>query len=180
MSVDDASSDEWFVRYLFDAGLLLVLVVTAIGVSCYLDSGRYFLDWNQEPGAGFLVCMVLCPVLVVVTLGLGIYAGIRLFLRPRSFSHSFIRLTLLVAHVFVFLVCIDTVSTMVSGVAGGFRQLMPGGGTGQSWSLVRGPDLSGSQYDVPEGSPDESSSSPPGLGPGSAGPSMPGRGAGSP
>ncbi len=180
MSVDDASSDEWFVRYLLDAALLVALVLTAIGVSCYLDSGRYFRDWSQEPGAGFLVCMVLCPVLVVVTLGLAIYAGIRLFLRPRSFSHSLVRLTFLVAHVFVFLVCIDTISSTVGGLAGGFQQLMPGEGTGQSWNMVQGGDLSGSQYDVREGSPDESPSSPSGFGSGPTGPSMPGRGAGSP
>jgi hypothetical protein len=183
MSVDDASSDEWFVRYLFDAVLLLVLVLAAIGVSIYLDSARYFRDWNQEPGAGFLVCMVLCPVLVLVTLGLAIYAGVRLFLRPRSFSHSFIRLTLLVAHIFVFLVCIDTISTTIGGVAGGFRQLTSGGGASPSWNPIQGRDFSGSQYGGQEGSPDESPSSPSGpsgFGPGSGGPSMPGRGAGSP
>ncbi|MGE5297462.1 MAG: hypothetical protein ACM3VT_21785 [Solirubrobacterales bacterium] len=179
MSADDASSDEWFVRYLFDAVLLVVLVLAAIGVSWYLDSSQYFRDWNQEPGAVFLVCMVLCPVLAIVTLCLAIYAVIRLFLRPRSFSHSLIRLTLLVAHVFVFLVCTDTISSTVNGLAGGVRQLSSGQGMSLSLNGVQGRDFSSSEYDGREGSPDDSSSYPSGLGPGPAGPSMPGRGAGS-
>jgi len=178
-SEDDASSDKWFARYLLDAGLLVVLVLAAIGVSWYLDGGRYLRDWSQEPGAAFLACMVLCPILGIVALGFVIYAGIRLFLRPHSFEHALVRLTFLVAHVFVFLVCIDTVSTTATALAGGFEQLMPGTGSGQSWNVVQS-DHSGSQYDVREGSPDDSPSSPSRFGPGPGGPPMPGRGTRSP
>lgn len=178
-SEDEASSDKWFTRYLLDAAFLVVLLLAAIGVSLYLDRGEYFRDWSREPGAAFLVCMVLCPVLSVVTLGLVIYAGIRLFLRPRSFSHSFVRLTFLVAHVFIFLVCLDTVSSTVGALAGGFGQLAPGEGTGRPWNMVQGRDFTGSQYDVREGSPEESASSPSGFGPAPAGPAGPGRGMGS-
>jgi hypothetical protein len=115
-----------------------------------------------------------------VTLGLAVYAGIRLYLKPRSLSHSFVRLTLLVAHVFIFLVCIDTASTTVGVVAGGFKQLMPGEGATQPWNMVQGQDFSGSQYSTPEGAPDDATSPPSGFGPGPAGPSTPGRGMGSP
>jgi hypothetical protein len=172
-----ASSDEWFARYLLDAAFLLALVLAAIGVSVYLEAGDYFRDFQREPGAAFLICMVLVPVLAIVALGLAIYAGVRLFMRPRSLSHSLVRLTLLVAHVFVLLVCVDTISTTAGAVAAGFGQLMPGG-SGQPWSVVQGRDFSGSQYDVREGEPDDSPSLPPGFGPGSGGPPMPGRGAG--
>jgi hypothetical protein len=174
---EDASSDEWFARYLLDAAFLVALVVAAIGVSLYLDAGDYFRDFQREPGAAFLICMVLVPVLGIVALGLAIYAGVRLFLRPRSFSHSLVRLTLLVAHVFVLLVCIDTISSTAGAVAAGFGQLMPGGSS-QPLSVVQGRDFSGSQYDVREGSPDDSQSSPSGFGSGPGGPAMPGRGAG--
>jgi hypothetical protein len=177
-SESGASSDEWFKRYLLDAALLLVLVLAAIGVSLYLDAGEYFHDWSREPGAAFLICVVLVPVLGIVALGLAIYAGIRLFMRPRSFSHSLVRLTFLVAHIFVLLVCVDTISSTAGAVAAGFGQLMPGGGSSQPWSAVQGRDFSGSQYDVREGSPDDSRSLPPGIGPGPGGPPMPGRGAG--
>jgi hypothetical protein len=174
---DGVSSDEWFARYLLDVGFLVALVLAAIGVSLYLDEGEYFRDMSREPDAGFVVCMVLCPILGIVTLGFVIYAGIRLFLKPRSFEHALVRLTLLVAYVFVFLVCADTVSTTATALAGGFGQLAPG--TGPSWNVVQGRDLTGSQYDVREGSPDDSSSSSP-FGPGPAGPPTSGRGTGSP
>ena len=177
-SADGVVSDEWFARYLLDVGFLVVLVLAAIGVSLYLDGGEYFRDMGREPGAGFLVCMVLCPVLGIVTLGLVVYAGIRLFLRPRTFGHALVRLTFLVAHVFVFLICIDTISSTATALVGGFEQLTPG--TGQSWDVVQGRDFTGSQYDVREGSPDESSSSPSRFGPGPGGPPASGRGAGSP
>lgn len=174
---DDASSDKWFARYLLDAALLVALVLAAIGVSVYLDAGEYFRDWNQEPGAGFLVCMVLCPILGIVTLGFVVYAGIRLFLRPRSFSHSLVRLTFLIAHVFIFLVCVDTISSTVGALARGLGELP---GSSQPWGAVQGRDFTGSQYDVREGSPDDSPSSPSRFGPGPAGPPTPGRGTGSP
>ncbi|HON90545.1 MAG: hypothetical protein KBI32_07350 [Phycisphaerae bacterium] len=169
------SSEEWFVRYLLDAGFLLVLVLTAIGVSMYLDAGDYFRDWSREPDAGFLLCMVLVPVLAMVALGLAIYAGVRLFMRPRSFSHSLVRLTLLLAHVFVLLVCVDTITTTSGAVAAGFRQLMSGG-AGRPGNVVQGRFFPGSQYDAPEGESDDLQSIPPELGPG--GPAMPGREAG--
>ncbi len=160
MSVDDASSDEWFARYMLDAGFLVALVLTAIGVALYLDEGEYLRDWNKEPGAGFVVCMVLCPVLGVVTLGLVIYAGIRLFLRPHTFGHALVRFVLLVAHAFVFLVCIDTISSTTTALVGSFRQLSSGSGSTQAWSALEDHDFSGSQYDVREGLPEDSSSSP--------------------
>lgn len=175
-SKESASSDEWFARYLLNAALLVVLLLAAIGVSLYLDRGRYLLDWSREPGAGFLICMVLCPILGIVTLCLAIYAGIRLFLRPRSFEHLLVRLTFLVAHVFVFVVCIDTISTTMGRVAKGFGE-MAGGGS--SFNLVQGRDFTGSQYDVRDGSPADSPSSPSRFGPGPGGPPMPGGGMGS-
>ena len=119
---DDVSSDEWFARYLLDAVLLVVLVLTAIGIALYLDGDEYLRDWSKEPGAGFLACMVLCPALGVVTLGLAMYAGIRLFRRPRTLGHAFVRLTLLVAHVSVFLVCADTISSTATALVGSVRQ----------------------------------------------------------
>ncbi len=175
---DDASSDEWFARYLLDAGLLIALVLAAIGVALYLDGGAHLRDFDKEPGAGFLVCMVLCPVLAVVTLGLVVYACIRLFLRPRTFSHVLVRLSLLVAHAFVFLVCIDTISSTTTSLVGGFGRLSSQTGSRQPWSVLEAPEFSGSQYDTPEGSP-EDSSSPSGFGPGPMGPPTPGRGTGS-
>ena len=173
-SRDDASSDEWFVQYLLDAALLALLMLAAVGVSWYLDDGQYFRDVSREPGAAFLTCMVLCPILGIVTLGFVIYGGIRLFLRPHSFEHALVRLMLFVAYAFVFLVCADTVSTTTSALADGVGQLTAD--TGPSWNGVQGRDYSGSQYDVPEGSPEDSSSSPSQFGPGPMGPPTPGRG----
>lgn len=175
-SEDDASSDEWFARYLLEVALLVLLMLAAIGVAWYLDGGRRFHDLNREPGAAFLTCMVLCPILGIVTLGLVIYGAIRLFLRPRSFEHALVRLTLLVAYAFVFGVAADTVSTTGSALAGGLGELATG--TDPSWNAVpSGRDFSGSELDVREGSPDDASSSPSQFGPGSMGPPTSGRGA---
>jgi hypothetical protein len=174
-SEDDASSDEWFARYLLDAALLVLLMLAAIGVAWYLDGGRRFGDASREPGAAFLTCMVLCPILGIVTLGLVIYGGIRLFLRPHSFEHALVRLTLFVAYAFVFVVCADTVSTTGSALADGYGHLATG--TDQPWNGVQGRDFSGSQYDVREGSPDDAPSSPSPFGPGPTGPPTPDGGA---
>ena len=174
-SEDEASSDEWFARYLLDAALLVLLMGTAIGVSWYLDGGRPLRDMNQEPGAALLTCMVLCPILGIVTLGLVIYGGIRLFLRPHSFEHVLVRLTLFLAYAFVFGVSADTVSTTGTALAGGFGQLADG--TDQSWNVVpSGGDFSGSELDVREGLPDDASSSSFPFGPGPMGPPTPSRG----
>ncbi len=173
-SGDDVSSDEWFARYLLDAALFVLLMLAAIGVSWYLDGGRTLGDVSREPGAAFLTCMVLCPILGIVTLGFVIYGGIRLFLRPRSFEHALMRLTLFAAYAFVFVVCADTVSTTGSALAGRFGELATD--TGQSWNGVQGRDFSGSEYDVREGSPEDAPSSPSPFGPGPMGPPVPGRG----
>jgi hypothetical protein len=163
------------VRYLLDAASVVVLMAAAIGVSWYLDDGQRFGDASAEPGAAFLTCMVLCPVLAIVTLGLVIYGGIRVFLRPRSFEHALVRLSLFAAYALVFLLCADTVSTTGGALAGGFVELTAD--TGQSWNVVPTLDLSGSQYDVREGSPEDSSSSPTPFGPGPMVPPTPDRGA---
>ncbi len=173
-SEDAVASDEWFGRYLIDAVLFSLLMLTAMGVAWYLDGGRTFRDVSRAPGAAFLTCMVLCPILGIVTLGFVIYAGIRLFLRPRSFEHALVRLTLLVAYAFVFMVSADNVSTTAGALAGRFGELAAG--TDPSWNMVQGRDHSGSQYDVREGSPDDSSSLPSQFGPGPMGPPAPSRG----
>ncbi len=175
MSADDVSSDQWFTRYTIDAGFLVALVLAAVGVGLYLDASGYLHDWNKEPGAAFLTCMVLVPVLGVVTLGLVIYGGIRIFLRPHTLGHVFVRSMLLIAHAFVFLVCIDTISTTVTSVARGFRELSSQTGSSSVWTGLQNQDFSGSQYDVREGSPDDSPSSPSRFAPGPMGPSS-GRG----
>jgi hypothetical protein len=173
-SADDAFSDEWFARYLLDAVLLVVLVLTAIGIALYLDRGEYLRDWSKEPGAGFLVCMLLCPMLGVVTLALVVYAGIRLFLRPRSWGHAFVRLTLLAAHVSVFFVCADTISATATALAGSFGQSSAALDPTENWRAIADRDFSGGQEDGREGTPDASSFSPPsGMGPPGL---MPGRG----
>lgn len=161
MAADDAFSDEWLARYLLDAVLLVVLVLTAIGIALYLDRGEYLRGWSKEPGAGFLVCMLLCPMLGVVTLALVIYAGIRLFLRPRSLGHAFVRLTLLVAHVSVFFVCADTILSTATALAGSLRQSSAALDPTEAWRAVDGRDFSGSQEDGREGTPNASSFSPP-------------------
>ena len=174
MSADDAFSDEWFARYMLNAVLLVVLVLTAIGMALYLDRSEYLRDWSKEPGAGFLACMLLCPMLVVVTLALVIYAGIRLFLRPRSLGHAFVRLTLLVAHVSVFFVCADTISATAAALAGSLGQSSAALDPTENWRAIADRDFSGGQEDGREGTPDASSFSPPsGMGPPGL---MPGRG----
>ena len=161
MSADDAFSDEWFARYMLDAVLLVVLLLAAIGIALYLDRSEYLRDWSKEPGAGFLVCMLLCPMLVVVTLALVIYAGIRLFLRPRSFGHAFVRLALLAAHVSVFLVCADTISSTATALAGSPRQSSMALDPTETWRAIDGRDFAGSQEDGRQGAPNASSFSPP-------------------
>jgi len=154
--------------------MLVLLMLAAIGVSWYLDGGRTFRDVSREPGAAFLTCMVLCPILGLVSLGFVIYGGIRLFLRPRSFEHALVRLTLFAAYAFVLLVSADTVSTTGSALVVGYGEMTAD--TGQPWNEVQGRDFSGSEYDVREGSPDDASSLPSQFGPGPTGPTTPGRG----
>lgn len=161
MAAEDAFSDEWFIRYMLNAVLLVALVLTAIGMALYLDRSEYLRDWSKEPGAGFLVCLLLCPMLGIVTLALVIYAGIRLFLRPRSLGHAFVRLTLLVAHVSVFLVCADTISATATALAGSPRQSSAALDPTEAWRAVDGRDFSGSPEDGREGTPNASSFSPP-------------------
>jgi hypothetical protein len=162
---DDVSSDEWFVRYLLDTVLLVVLVLTAIGVALYLDAGGHLRDWSKEQGAGFLVCLLLCPMLGIVALALAIYAAIRLFLRPRTLGHAFIRLTFLVAHLSVVLVCADTISSTATAVITSVGQSSSGTDPTQTLRTIANGDFSGSQDDAREGTPDASPFSPPsGLG----------------
>ena len=161
MSAEDAFSDEWFARYLLDAVFLVVLVLAAIGIALYLDAAEYLRDWSKGPGPGFLVCMVLCPMLGVATLGLALYAGIRLFLRPRTLGHVFVRLTLLVAHVFVFLVCADTIASTATAVVSSFRQSSARTDPMAAWRAIHDQDFSGPPSDERGGPPGASSSSPP-------------------
>jgi hypothetical protein len=175
---EDVSSDEWFTRYLLHAVILVLLVLTAIGIALYFDQGEYLRDWNKEPGAGFLVCLLLCPMLGIVTLCLAIYAGIRLFLRPRTLGHAFIRLTFLVAHVSVFLVCVDTISSTATTLANSFQQSSSNIDPTGAWRDVDGRDFSGSPSDGRAGPPDGSSFSPP-SGMGLRGLGVPGPGPGS-
>ena len=157
-AAEDAFSDEWFVRYLLSAVLLVVLVLTAIGIALYVDPGEYFRDGSKEPGAGFLACMVVCPALGVVTLGLALYAGVRLFLRPRTWGHAFVRLALLVAHVSVLLVWADTISSTATALVGGLGQ---SSNSTVAWSAIEGRDFSGPPSDGSEGAPEGLPSSPP-------------------
>jgi len=175
MSPDGVSSDEWFARYMLDAVFLVVLMLAAIGVALYVDGSQYLRDLGKETGAGFLVCMMLGPMLGVVTLGLVIYAGIRLFLRPRTLGHAFVRLTFLVAYVSVFLVCADTISSTATAVLGSFSQSSSGTDPTEAWRAIAGRDFSGSQDDARQGTPDDSSFSPP-SGLGMPGLAIPGRG----
>jgi hypothetical protein len=165
MGSEGVSSDEWFARYLLDALLLVVLVLTALGVALYLDGGQYLHDWGREPAAGFLVCLLLCPMLVVVALGLAVYAGVRLFLRPRTWGHAFVRLTLLIAHVTVLLMCTETISSTATAVLRSVGPSPLGTDPAEAWRAVADRDFSGSPSDQGEGPPDGSSFSPPsGLG----------------
>ena len=178
MSPDGVSSDEWFARYLLDAAFLVVLMLAALGVALYLDAGQYLGDWSQEPGAGFLVCLLLCPMLGVVTLGLVIYAGIRLFRRPRTLGHAFVRLAFLAAHVSVFLVCADTISSTAMAVLGSSGPSSSTTDPTEAWRAIADRDFSGSQDGARPGTPDDSSFSPP-SGMGVPGLGIPGRGTGS-
>jgi hypothetical protein len=161
MPAEDAFSGEWFARYMLDAALLVVLVLTAIGIALYLNRGEYLHDWSKEPGAGFLVCLLLCPMLGVVTLALVIHAGVRLFLRPRTLGHAFVRLTLLVAHVSVFFVCADTISATATALVGSLRQSSAAIDPTENWRAIADRDSSGSPEDGREGAPNASSFSPP-------------------
>jgi hypothetical protein len=175
MATEDAvSSDEWFARYLLDAGFLVVLVLTAIGIAVYLDGSTYLRDGSKELGTGFLVCVLLCPMLGVMTLSLAIYAGIRLFRRPPTLGHAFIRLTLLVAHISVFLVCADTISSTATAFVGNVGQSSSRMDPTEAWRAVDGRDFSGSPSDGRAGPPDGSTFSPP-SGMGFPGLGIPGR-----
>jgi hypothetical protein len=158
---EGVSSDEWFTRYLLNALLLVVLLLTALGVALYLDAGQYLNDWSQEPAAGFLVCLLLCPMLVLLALGLAVYAGVRLFLRPRTLGHAFIRLILLIAHVTVLLVCVDTISSTATAVVRSAGASSSGTDPTEVWSAIADRDFSGSSEDQRKGPPDGSSFSPP-------------------
>ncbi|MBM4025899.1 MAG: hypothetical protein FJ280_10920 [Planctomycetes bacterium] len=160
-SGQDAFSGEWFIRYLLDAVLLAILMLMAVGVALYLDAGDYLGDWNQELGAGLLVCLLLCPMLAVVTLALVIYAGIRVFLRPRTWGHALVRLTFLLAHVVVLLVCLDTISSTTTALVGSFRQSSARLDPTVAWRGLEGRDLSGPPSGAHDGPPDGSSFSPP-------------------
>ncbi len=174
-SAEDAFSDEWFARYLLNAVLLVVLVLMAIGIALYLDAGEYLRDWNEETGAGFLACMVLGPALGVITLALALYAGIRLFRRPRTLGHAFVRLALLAAHVSVFLVCANTISSTATALVGSLGQSSSRLDPTEAWRAVDGRDYSDSQDDGRDGPP-EGLSSPPSFGPGVPGLGIPGGG----
>lgn len=144
MSADDAFSGEWFARYALDAVFLVVLMLMAVGIALYLDAGEYFSDWSKDLGAGFLVCMLLSPMLGAVTLGLVIYAGIRVFLRPRTLGHAFVRLALLVAHISVLLVCADTISSTATALVGSLRQPSSALDPSEAWRAVDSRDFSDS------------------------------------
>jgi hypothetical protein len=175
MSAEDAFSGEWFARYLLDAVVLVALVLMAIGIPLYLDRGEYLRDWSKEPAAGFLVCLLLCPMLGVAALALVLYAGVRLFLRPRSLGHAFIRLALLVAHVSVLLVCADAISSTVTALVGSVTASSSWTDPTENWRAIAGRDFSGAPEDGREGTPEASSFSPPsGMG---APRLIPGRGA---
>jgi hypothetical protein len=153
-AAEDVSSDEWFARYLLHALLLVVLLLTALGVALYLAAGQYLDDWSQEPAAGFLVCLLLCPMLVVATLGLAVYAGVRLFLRPHTLGHAFVRFAFLIAHVTVLLVCVDTVLSTATAV---IRSAGPSSSVTdptETWRAIADRDFSGSPDAQREGPPD--------------------------
>ena len=158
---DGVCSDEWFVRYLLDALLLLVLLLAAMGVALYLDGNECLHDESREPGAGFLACLLLCPMLGVATLGFAVYAGVRVFLRPRTLGHAFLRLTFLIAYMNVLLVCADTISSTATAVLGGSGPSSSATDPTEVWRAIADRDFSGSQDDAREGPPDGSSFSPP-------------------
>jgi hypothetical protein len=146
---------------MLDAVFLVVLMLTAMGVALYLDRSECLRDWSKELGAGLLVCLLLCPMLGVATLGLAVYAGIRLFLRPRTLGHAAMRLTLLAAHIAVFLVCADTISSTATALAASFTPSSARTDPTEGWRAIADRDFSGSQDGGREGTPDNSSFSPP-------------------
>ncbi len=158
---EGVSSDEWFARYLLHALVLVVLLLAALGVALYLDAGHYLDDWSREPAAGFLVCLLLCPMLVVVALGLAIYAGVRLFLRPRTLGHAFVRLAFLVAHVTVLLVCADTTLSTATAVIRSAGPSSSATDPTESWRAIADRDFSGSSDDQREGPAGSAPFSPP-------------------
>ena len=176
VAAEGVCSDEWFVRYLLDALLLVFLTLTALGVALYLDGSECLHDDSREPGAGFLACLLLCPILGVATLGFAVYAGVRVFLRPRTLGHAFIRLTFLLAYMSVLLVCADTISSTAVAVlrSGG---PLSGRDPMAAWRAIADQDFSGPPADEREGAPDDSPFSPPsGIG---GSPLFPGGGPGS-
>ncbi len=154
VSAEDAFSGEWFARYLLDAVFLVVLMLTAIGIALYLEAGEYLHDWSKQLGARYFTCMLLCPMLGVVTLGLAIYAGIRLFLRPRTLGHAVVRLALLAAHVSVFLVCADTISSTATALVGRLSQSSSALDPTAAWRTINSRDFPGPQDDAREGTPE--------------------------
>ncbi len=160
-AAEAVSSDEWFTRYLLNAMVLVVLMLTALGVALYLGAGQYLDDWCEEPAAGFLVCLLLCPMLVVVTLGLAVYAGVRLFLRPRTLGHAFVRFAFLIAHVTVLLVCVDTTLSTATAVIRSAGPSSSATDPTETWRAIADRDFPGSPEAQREGPPDGSSFSPP-------------------
>jgi hypothetical protein len=160
VAAEGISSDEWFVRYLLDALLLVFLLLAAISVAVYLDGSECLHDKSREPGAGFLACLLLCPVLCVATLGFAVYAGVRVFLRPRTLGHAFIRLSFLIAHMAVLLVCADTISSTAVAV---FRSGGPSSGTDPmaTWRAIADRDFSSPPSDEGGSPPDGAPFSPP-------------------
>ena len=153
-SVEDAFSGAWFARYVLDAVFLVVLMLTAIGIALYLEAGEYLHDWSKQLGACYFMCLLLCPMLGVVTLGLVIYAGIRLFLRPRTLGHAVVRLALLAAHVSVFLVCADTISSTATALVGRLGQSSSALDPTEAWRTINRRDFPDAQDDTREGEPD--------------------------
>jgi hypothetical protein len=174
-SAEGAFSGEWYTRYLLNAALLVVLLLAAIGIALYLDASETLRDWNKEPGAGFLACLLLCPMLAMMTLVLALQAGIRLFRRPRTLGHASVRLALLVAHVSVFLVCAETVSSTATALVSGPNQSSAGLDPTEAWRAVDNRDYAGSSSGAREGPP-AGMSSPPSFGPRLPGSATPGGG----
>jgi len=177
MAADEVSSDEWFVRYMVQAGALVLLTVTAMAVSWYIDGADSLAESSDGLDAAFLVCAVLCPVLGIVALSLFFYAGIRLLLRPHTFEHVLLRFVFLLAHAGALMISFNASAALTSNLLGGVEQWLlqdMGAGTMQPWSAT-GADRTGSQYDVRDGSPDDSPSSPSRMTPGPSGPPNPSR-----
>ena len=176
MAADETSSDEWFVRYMVQAGALVLLTLTAMAVSWYIDGADSLAESSDGPDPAFLVCAVLCPVLGIVALSLFFYAGIRLLLRPHTFEHVLLRFVFLLAHAGALMISFNASAALTSNLLGGVEQwlLQDMGVTTQPWSAT-GADRTGSQYDVRDGSPDDYPSSPSRMAPGPSGPLGPSR-----